>query len=261
MFVTIRSKTDSYWYGAAIVSLVLVAWGVLAIWGASPFAGLLDHGQIGRWKLPLLTTWFIFILGWTLMTVAMMLPGSMPLIHLFQKMVQRWEKGRQFVVLMMLGYLVVWALFGWLAYLGDSLLHEVARRSLFLILNEWVIAAALLLIAGIYQFTPLKEMCLTECRSPYTFLNTHWRGQSPRWEAFQLGLAHGRFCLGCCWTLMLLMFAFGSVNLGWMLLLGIVMAAEKSGRWGRFLTRPIGLGLIAGAIFYLISAMPFIIIS
>jgi predicted metal-binding membrane protein len=234
----------------AIGSLVLAAWGMLAAWGASPFAGLLDHGEIGEWDLPLLTSLLIFVLGWTLMTVAMMLPGSLPLIHLFRKMVGQQSNGRELVILMISGYLAVWALFGCIAYLGDALLHEVVERSLFLTRNEGYLAAVLLFVAGIYQFTSLKEMCLTECRSPYTFLNAHWRGQAPAQEAFRLGVAHGRFCLGCCWTLMLLMFAFGGVNLGWMLVLGAVMAAEKSGRWGRYLTRPVGVALIIWAISY-----------
>jgi len=261
MFGAIRTERDSRWYLAAIGSLVLTAWGVLAWWGASPFAGLLDHGQIGQWDLPLLTTLLIFVSGWTLMIVAMMLPGSMPLNHLFQKMVHEKENGRQLVSLMILGYLGVWALFGWFAYLGDSLLHEVVERSLFLSQHEGAIAAILLLVAGSYQFTPLKEMCLTECRSPYTFLNAHWRGQAPNREAFQLGVGHGWFCLGCCWTLMLLMFALGGINLGWMLILGAVMAVEKSGRRGRYLTRPAGLILIAWAVLYLVGIVPFPTIS
>ncbi len=257
MFGAIRTKTDSRWYLAAVGSLVLAAWAALAWWGASPFAGLLDHGELGHWDLPMLTTLAVFVLGWTLMTVAMMLPGSMPLIHLFQKLVKGRGNGRNLVAFMIMGYLGVWALFGGFAYLGDSLLHELVARNLFLTQHEGMIAAVLLLVAGIYQFTPLKEMCLSECRSPYTFLSAHWRGLSPKREAFRLGVDHGKFCLGCCWSLMLLMFAFGGVNLGWMLILGVLMAAEKSSRWGRFLTRPIGLALIVWTTGYLAGYLPF----
>jgi predicted metal-binding membrane protein len=257
MFGMIRKETDSRWYLAAISGLMLAAWGALAWWGASPFAGLLDHGQIEHSDLPLPTMLLVFVLGWTLMTVAMMLPGSMPLIHLFQRMVQGRGNGRQLVTLLIVGYLAVWGLFGWFAYLGDRGLHEMVERSLFLSQHEGYIAAVLLLVAGLYQFTPLKEMCLTECRSPYTFLSVHWHGRTPAQEAFWLGVRHGWFCLGCCWTLMLLMFAIGGVNLGWMLILGAVMAAEKSSRWGRYLTRPLGLALIAWALLYLVGYLSF----
>lgn len=258
MLGALRKKTDSRHQMAALGGLVLAAWGVLAIWGASPFAGLLDHAEIGQWDLPLLTTAFVFVVGWSLMTVAMMLPSSLPLIHLFQKMVQGQKRRGRLVTLMIGGYLSVWALFGWLAYAGDTLLHELVEHSAFLSRHEGVVAALLLLVAGVFQFTPLKEMCLSECRSPYVFLNAHWRGQAPQQEAFRLGVAHGRFCLGCCWALMLLMFAFGGVNLGWMLGLGALMAAEKSSRWGRLLTRPMGLVLIVWAVLYLLGLTSFI---
>lgn len=257
MFGALRKETDSRRQMAALGGLVLAAWSVLAIWGASPFAGLLDHGQFGKWDLPLLTTAVVFVLGWTLMTVAMMLPGSLPLIHLFQKMVRGRGNARQLLALMIVGYLAVWAMFGGMAYVGDTLLHEVVERSAFLTQHEDTIAVLLLLVAGVFQFTPLKEMCLSACRSPYSFLNAHWHGQAPAQEALRLGLAHGRFCLGCCWTLMLLMFAFGGVNLGWMLLLGAMMALEKSGRWGQYVTRPAGVALIVWAVLYLIGLISF----
>jgi len=105
-----------------------------------------------------------------------------------------------------------------------------------------------LLLAGLYQFTPLKDRCLQKCRSPLSFVAEHWRGGSERLDAMRLGFRHGLFCLGCCWTLMLLMFAVGGVNLGWMLGLGAVMAAEKSAPWGRLLVTPVGVALIVLAV-------------
>src|SRR5439155_9756290 len=90
-------------------------------------------------------------------------------------------------------------------------------------------------------------LCLDQCRSPYSFLVQHWQGRLPERDALRLGIHHGLFCLGCCWTLMLLMFAVGGANLGWMLGLGAVMAAERTTSWGRRLTRPLGALLIVGA--------------
>jgi predicted metal-binding membrane protein len=146
---------------------------------------------------------------------------------------------------LVLGYLAVWTLFGAVAYRADALVHAAVERIPFLTARTSLIAAAILLLAGVYQFTPLKHMCLEKCRSPYSFLVERWRAAAAASDALRLGWRHGLFCLGCCWTLMLLMFAIGGANLGWMLALGAVMAAERTTRWGRHLTRPLGLALMA----------------
>jgi predicted metal-binding membrane protein len=113
--------------------------------------------------------------------------------------------------------------------------------------RSWLIAPAVLLLAGIYQFTPLKHICLEKCRSPYAFLVEHWRGgRAPR-NALRLGTRHGLFCVGCCWTLMLLMLAVGAAHLGWMLALGALMTVERITHWGRQVTRPVGALLMIWA--------------
>jgi predicted metal-binding membrane protein len=98
--------------------------------------------------------------------------------------------------------------------------------------------------AGVYQFTPLKFYCLDRCRSPMAFIVGHWRGRRPASKAFGLGVSHGLFCVGCCWSLMLLMFAVGMGSLGWMLVLGVTMAVEKNVPWGRRLSAPLGAVLL-----------------
>ena len=145
-----------------------------------------------------------------------------------------------------MGYLSSWILFGMLVYLGDSALHAAVARSDWLAERSWTFSAAALFLAGFYQFTPLKYHCLDKCRSPFSFITDHWRGRGERAQAFLLGIHHGRFCLGCCWTLMLLMFAVGVGSFGWMLALGVVMAAEKNLVWGRRLSAPLG-GLLIGS--------------
>ena len=136
-------------------------------------------------------------------------------------------------------------MFGLAVHVGDLRLHEAAHHSPWLAEHAWLIGAGTLLVAGAYQFTPLKYRCLDRCRSPLTFVMEHWRGRRERLEALRLGLRHGLFCLGCCWSLMLLMFAVGVGNLGWMLLLGAVMAAEKNLPWGRRLSAPLGAVLLS----------------
>jgi predicted metal-binding membrane protein len=110
------------------------------------------------------------------------------------------------------------------------------------------LAPAVLVLAGIYQFTPLKYHCLDQCRSPLAFITARWRGRRDALAAFGLGVDHGLFCLGCCWSLMLLMFAVGVGSLGWMLGLAAVMAVEKNLPWGRQLSAPVGLGLVASGL-------------
>jgi predicted metal-binding membrane protein len=110
--------------------------------------------------------------------------------------------------------------------------------------HPWVVGAATLGAAGVYQFTPLKYKCLDKCRSPLSFITERWHGRNESRQSFVLGVHHGLFCVGCCWSLMILMFALGVGNLGWMLLLGVVMTVEKNMPWGRRLSAPLGLGLL-----------------
>ncbi len=257
MIGAIRTPDDARWYRLSIGALVVLAWAVLAVWGASPFAGRLSHREVGENTLSPILRLVVFVFGWTLMTIAMMLPSSLPLANLFRRLVAGRPDRNGLVVRLVLGYLGVWVFFGGVAYRGDALVHQAVEQiPAFAARTAWI-AAAILMVAGVYQFTPLKHMCLEKCRSPYSFLVEHWRGQRAGADAFRLGMRHGLFCLGCCWTFMLLMFAIGGANLGWMLLLGAVMAAERTTRWGRHLTRPLGAALLLWALLHLAGAVPF----
>ena len=257
MINAMRTPGDRRWYHLSLGALILAAWATLAAWGASPFADLLDHHASGGEAFSPIFRLAVFVLGWTLMTVAMMLPSSMPLVNLFRRFVLHRPDGPRLLWLLGLGYLGVWTYFGLLTYLGDGLLHAAVASLPALQAAPVRIAAAILLLAGAYQFTPLKTMCLEKCRSPYAFLVSHWSGKHAGRDAFRLGIRHGLFCLGCCWTLMLLMFAIGGANLGWMLALGALMAAERATRWGRRLTRPLGGALVLWAVLYLAGLAPF----
>jgi predicted metal-binding membrane protein len=114
--------------------------------------------------------------------------------------------------------------------------------------HPWAPGSAIFLLAGVYQFTPWKYACLDKCRSPMSFLVQHWGGKRAGADALRLGFHHGAYCVGCCWSLMLLMFAVATGGLGWMLLLGIVMAAEKNLPWGRRLSAPLGVVLIVASV-------------
>jgi predicted metal-binding membrane protein len=119
-----------------------------------------------------------------------------------------------------------------------------------------MIGGVVLLLAGAYQFTPLKYLCLDKCRSPFSFIAEHWRGRGEQAQAFLLGVHHARFCVGCCWMLMLLSFAVGVGNLGWMLGLGAIMAVEKNLPWGRRLSAPLGVVLLGWGVALLTGWVP-----
>jgi predicted metal-binding membrane protein len=181
-----------------------------------------------------------------MMTVAMMQPTALPLVEMFRRMVRARADRGALVAALVAGYLAVWAGFGLGAHALGWGLHELYASSGWLMRHPWVASAAILAAAGAYQLSALKYRCLDECRSPLNFITRHWRGGAGvRRQAFTLGAHHGLFCVGCCWALMLLMFAVGTGSVLWMLLLGIVMATEKNMPWGRKLAAPLGVALLA----------------
>ena len=239
----------------ALVAVVAAGWTALLLWGASPWSRYLGHQGLEHGAGVADTV--LFVGGWMLMTVAMMLPTTWPLLVTFQALVRRRSRSGLLVVLLALGYVVTWSIVGLLLHSGDRLVHAAVDAVPWLGEHAGLISAGTVLVAGVYQFTPLKYQCLDECRSPLGFVMNHWRGKSERREAFILGVRHGIFCVGCCWSLMLLMFAVGMGSLAWMFALGTVMAIEKNATWGRSLSRPLGIVLIgAGSALVLAAMLP-----
>ena len=227
----------------SLAAVVAAGWTALVLWGASPWSGYLSHTTLEHGAGTAET--LLFVVGWTLMTVAMMLPTTWPLLVTFQALIRRRRRPGQLVLLLAAGYVVTWAIVGLALHSGDRLVHEAVESVGWLGANTGLIGAGTILVAGIYQFAPLKYKCLDQCRSPLGFVLNHWRGVRERREAFMLGVRHGLFCVGCCWSLMLMMFAVGVGSLAWMFLLGAIMAIEKNVTWGRAMSRPLGIVLIA----------------
>ncbi len=232
-----------------IGSLGLLA-GVAALaiwlWQSSAYGRYLHH--TGGGDAPLVVEVSLFAAGWLLMIVAMMLPTSIPLVVTFAALVRRRPAHTRLVGGVLLGYLATWWAFGVVAYIGDRGIHAGVDAIPWLAEHPQLIAGGTLLIAGLWQFSPLKYRCLDECRSPLGFVMNRWRGVRPSREAFSLGVAHGLFCIGCCWSMMLVMFGLGLGSLAWMLVLGAVMAIEKNASWGRRISRPLGVLLILAAV-------------
>ena len=171
------------------------------------------------------------------MTAAMMLPSSLPLIRYFVAASQDAPGRATALVLFLLAYFGVWTAFALLAFTGDMVLHRIVDAWPALDAHPQIIAGTLAL-AAIYQLTPLKDACLHACRHPGAYLMRHYRrGAIGGWR---LGLGHALFCVGCCWALMLVMFAVGVAHLAWMGALALIMFVEKTMPWGGRLVRPIG---------------------
>jgi len=240
------------------LALIALSWVTLLVWEASPYGRYLNHGDwtalglagaicaalpAGGTVLPAL----LYIAGWGVMSAAMMLPTALPLIRLFDRMIEARANRARLHALLIAGYLLTWGGFGIAAHLLDAGLHALLARSAWLATHAWVPGVAVLAVAGGFQFSRLKYRCLDACRSPFAFIASHWHGPRPYAESFGLGLAHGLYCVGCCWALMLLMFVVGTGSVGWMLALGLIMAVEKNHSWGRHLAMPLGGALLATA--------------
>jgi len=227
---------------ALVTMLAATAWLGLWMWDASPYRRYLRHDSPAGLGTPLELG--LFVVGWALMIVAMMLPTVIPLLATFRALVNGRRRPGLLVGLAIVGYVVTWAAFGLVAWVGDRGVHAAVDAVPWLAANPRMILAATLVSAGAYQFSTLKYRCLDECRSPLGFILNRWQGRAERREAFQLGVAHGLFCVGCCWSLMLVMFAVGMGSVAWMLAIGAIAAVEKNVTWGRRLGRPLGVVLL-----------------
>jgi len=169
--------------------------------------------------------------AWTVMMAAMMLPSAAPLVLLYSL-----RSDTLASTLLMAGYLLTWAFVGLAAYSVDMRLPDPGDGAV----------AAVLIAAGVYQFTPLKSACLRRCRSPVDFLVTHWR--AGRLGALRIGLEHGAYCVGCCWALMAVLVVAGAMGLVWVVAIAAAVAAEKLLPGGPWLGRVGGIALLVAGI-------------
>lgn len=217
---------------ASLLGLVALAWGYLAATmplAAGAEAWLATVAEICRvdatapWGLAD-AAWLLMM--WLVMSVAMMLPTAAPMILAFADISATKLEGAALlrrVGVFAGGYLAVWGGYAVAATGLQWALHEHAVGQAGAA-QPWL-AGGLLVVAGLYQFTPLKDLCLSQCRNPMTWFMGHWRHGAR--GAWRMGLSHGAWCLGCCWALMLVMIAAGAMNLAWMAVLAAVMLAEK----------------------------------
>lgn len=199
---------------------------------------------------PTMPPFSMFVPMWVIMCIGMMLPTAVPMIFSFHTISTRRKQqgfGSSPTTMFIIGYVLLWALFGIVCWLvGEGIILLVG--DLFTSWTHTLIGvAAIFLLAGIYQLSPLKNACMRGCQHPLTFVLHNWKAGSS--GALFTGMKHGLECIGCCWALMIVLFPLGMMNLFWMGLFTLIMFFEKNAKFGTLLSKIVGwLLIIAGAI-------------
>lgn len=240
---------------ASLVGLTGLSW--LYLWRE---ADAMDRMMMGLQPMAMqptaanATTLLLAFLMWTIMMVGMMLPSAVPMT-LFYAAIMRKNQERGTVLpaawLFIGGYLLVWTAFSLGAMALQVLFEELQLASSMMVVTSKWLGGTILIAAGSYQWSRLKDKCLAQCRSPIQFITGHWR--EGRLGALRMGATHGLYCLGCCWALMLLLFVGGVMNLLWVAIIAGFVLSEKLMRRGRLVGRISGLGLIGSGVFLLIA--------
>lgn len=233
-----------------VTPLVSWMWIVVMAWDMyGPMTGVSAWMMTTRWDAPhLMLLWAM----WSVMMTGMMLPSASPVLLLYGGIARRFKPNSapRRIYAFAAGYLIVWTAFSLGATAVQRLLAAVLLLSPMMEVTHRGIGAALLIIAGLYQLTPIKLACLRSCQSPVGFLMSRWHNGLS--GAFRMGLEHGAYCVGCCWALMLLLFVGGVMNLAVIAALTAFVAIEKLARFGPHGTRIAGVLLIITGIWMVV---------
>ena len=182
---------------------------------------------------------------WAVMMVAMMVPTAAPMTLMYAAVARKATAQHNPLAptfVFVAGYLAMWTIFSLVATIAQRFLDQAALLSPMMVSTSAVLGAALLIAAGIYQFTPVKNACLRNCRAPAHFLSRYWR--TGNLGAFRMGLRLGAYCVGCCWILMGLLFVGGVMNLLWIAAIAIFVLLEKTIPFGQVSGRVVGAAMI-----------------
>jgi predicted metal-binding membrane protein len=242
----------------SLAGVVAIAWLYLVL-GAGIEMEMMDMG--GGQMMAMAPAWTpgyagLIFLMWAIMMVAMMLPSAAPTILLVAKIARNRRSAGNAVPTtgwFTVGYIVVWVGFSLAATLLQWGLDRFGLLSEAMASQSVAIAGLILVAAGLYQWTPLKQTCLRHCRSPLDFLVRYWRKAA--WGGAVIGMRHGLFCLGCCWMLMALLFVGGLMNLLWVAALALLVLIEKTLPWGGRMSRLTGAVLTVWGVVTLTGAI------
>ena len=246
-------RRDRLILAAGLLGVILLAWAYL-LSGAG-----MDMSMPGMVMAPMSwspgTALLMFAMWWIMM-IAMMVPSAAPAVLLFSVISRKQTaSGHPSAAagMFLTGYLVVWAGFSLIATALQWSLERLGLMSMDMKTSSHVLGGIILLAAGLYQFTPIKTVCLQHCQNPLLFLSSHW--QSGTAGALRMGLRHGAYCLGCCWFLMALLFFGGVMNFLWIAGIAIYVALEKLLPKSQWLGRAAGSILALSGIFVLARAL------
>lgn len=247
-------RHDRLWILAGLTIICLLSWYYLLTGAGTGMSTLAmttwefppparGTGAGGTWSLQYT---LVMLVMWWVMMVAMMIPSATPVILLYAR-VYRHNHGVSSAaptLAFLVGYLLAWLAFSVIATLLQWCLERLGLvHGMLMWSTSRTLSAALLIGAGLYQLSSLKQACLAHCRSPAAFLSAHWRRGTG--GALNMGMRHGLFCVGCCWVLMALLFVGGTMNLVWIAGLTVMVLLEKILPGGRLLTTFTGLALLA----------------
>lgn len=245
---------------ACVAAMTLLSWLYLAALAEamdamtagrpSAFMRLMPMGPWGALEL------VVGFAMWVVMMIAMMAPSATPMVLAFHAMVRRRldaRAARGHAGAFMLGYAIAWTGFSVLATALQWWLHERALVTDQMVSSSRLLDASLLMAAGIWQWMPAKQTCLSRCRTPFGFLLMSWREGGL--GAIAMGLRHGLYCTGCCWALMALLFVAGVMNLAWIAMLSVVVLVEKLLPGGPVVAKASGVALLAAGLWLLIEAV------
>lgn len=236
-------RRDRAIVAVALASVVLIAWAYLLSGGG------MEMEAMDGMPMPAIASWSpshfaVMFAMWAAMMAAMMLPSAAPMILLFSTISRRRfaQGGVAATGAFTLGYVAIWVVFSLAATTLQWALGEAALLSPAMKTSSAWLAGALLIAAGVYQWTPLKQACLRRCRSPLDFVLSFWREGD--WGGFVMGVRHALFCLGCCWALMLLLFVGGVMSLAWIAGIAAFVLVEKTAPGGHWIGRAAGAALV-----------------
>jgi predicted metal-binding membrane protein len=252
---------------AALVVLVALSWSEL-VWLANDMA--MDGMDMAGYRMipaaqalmmPASSPWqpieFAYVFAmWVVMMIGMMTPSAAPIMLIYARVGRQAAESRPFASTAWFvgGYLLAWIAFSLAATLAQWGLERTALLTPMMASSSKIVGGTLLIFAGLYQWTPLKDVCLRQCQAPLGFILSHGGFQGAATNSLVLGFRHGIYCLGCCWALMVLLFALGVMNLFWIAGLAILVLLEKVLPSGRVIARIAGIAIFAGGVWLLFQS-------